>query len=78
MYYKFNTIGQFDGTSETESDRTTPNVPPECIPEYNWNGYDWIYAPHVKPIEIVLGGGASTPIIEETISESESDPNTPE
>jgi hypothetical protein len=78
MYYKYNDIGQFDGTSETESDRVTTIAPPECIPEYNWNGYDWVYAPHVKPIELILGMGALSPVIEETISESESDPNTPE
>jgi hypothetical protein len=73
MYYKFNVIGQFDGTSEIESDRTTTIAPPECIPDYNWNGYNWVYAPHVKPIEIVLGGGTSGPIIEESIPESESE-----
>lgn len=78
MYYKFNEIGQFDGISETESDRTTTSAPPECIPEYNWNGYDWVYAPHVKPIEIVLGGGGSMMFIEETVTEPESDPATTE
>lgn len=78
MYYKFNEIGQFDGTSETESDRTTTSAPPECIPEYNWNGYNWIYAPHVKPIAIVLGGGGSMMIIEETVTEPESESTTPE
>lgn len=78
MYYKFNEIGQFDGTSETESDRTTTSAPPECIPEYNWNGYNWVYAPHVKPIEIVLGGGGSMMIIEETVTEPESESTTPE
>lgn len=78
MYYKFNAVGQFDGISETESDRTTTSAPPECIPEYNWNGYNWVYAPHVKPIEIVLGGGSSTPIIEETPAEAESDPTSSE
>jgi hypothetical protein len=78
MYYKFNAVGQFDGISETESDRTTTSAPPECIPEYNWNGYNWVYAPNVKPIEIVLGGGGSTPIIEETPAEAESDPTSSE
>lgn len=72
MYYTYNYLGQFSGTSDVSCERCIDIAPKELIPEYNWNGYSWVYAPDVGPLKINLG----LPGI--VFSEPESDPVTPE
>ena len=75
MYYMFNLFGQYVGISETECERSTSDAPPELISSYNWNGYNWVYAPHVKPVEIdsTLGLGVPSPNTQDTVADNETE-----
>lgn len=47
-HYLFDKFGRFCGTSDNEVPRSTPVSPPVESEDYNWNGIEWVYVPHVQ------------------------------
>jgi hypothetical protein len=62
MNYLFDEYGRYAGTSEAETDRSTPVEPAELTAAYNWNGVNWVYAPHIQLTPIVMQQ-SSTPVV---------------
>ena len=44
MWYTYDILGRFAGTSETQTPRSTEIAPPDLVPEWNWSGEKWVYA----------------------------------
>jgi hypothetical protein len=54
IYYLFDDFGRFAGTSDVQAERSTTAAPPELTSDYNWNDYEWVYAPNVSVHSMTL------------------------